>query len=47
MSPPFADISLAPYHSGNAVVDVVLFVVFAYVFGLAFTWGARTAGKIP
>lgn len=47
MSPLLADISPWPYHSGNALVDVVLFGVWCFLFGLFFTWGARVAGKLP
>lgn len=36
-----------PYASGNTLVDVVLFIVWGFVFGAAFTWGARVAGKLP
>ncbi len=45
--PLLADVTIWPYHSGNSVVDVVLFIVWAFIFGLGFTWGARVAGKLP
>lgn len=36
-----------PYQSGNALVDVVLFGVWAFVFGVFLQWGMRVAGKLP
>lgn len=36
-----------PYQSGNGVVDTILFLVWCFLLGLGFTWGARVAGKLP
>lgn len=40
-------VSLWPYSSGNTLVDVLLFGVWCFLFGLFFSWGARVAGKLP
>jgi hypothetical protein len=40
-------VSLWPYASGQPVVDVVLFLVWCFLFGLAFSWGRRVAEKLP
>jgi hypothetical protein len=36
-----------PYSSGNGLVDTILFLVWCFLLGLGFTWGARVAGKLP
>lgn len=36
-----------PYHSGQPVVDVVLWGVFCVLFGLFVGWGWRVAQKQP
>lgn len=41
------NLSIWPYHSGNTVVDLVLFLVFSFVFGWAMGLGWRVAGKLP
>jgi len=40
-------VSLWPYSSGNTLVDVLLFGVWCFLFGLFFSWGERVAGKLP
>lgn len=40
-------VSLWPYQSGNTLVDVALFGLWAFVFGLFLGWGMRVAGKLP
>lgn len=46
LSPVLADAAIFPYHSGNTLVDVVLFVVWGFVFGFAFTLGQRVCSKL-
>jgi p-aminobenzoyl-glutamate transporter AbgT len=41
------DATLWPYRSGNAVVDVVLFIVWGVLFGMALGWGMRISNKLP
>lgn len=41
------NLSVWPYHSGNSVVDGVLFTVFCFVAGWAFGLGWRVAQKLP
>jgi hypothetical protein len=36
-----------PYRSGNTVVDLVLFIVFAVVLGIGLAWGMRIGNKLP
>lgn len=40
------DVAIWPYHAGQPVVDVVLFLVWAFLLGVGFTLGARVLGKL-
>lgn len=40
-------ISPWPYQSGNAIVDVLLFGLWSFLFGLFLQWGMRVAEKLP
>lgn len=40
-------VSIWPYSSGNAVVDIVLFIVWGVLLGIALQWGFRIGGKLP
>lgn len=44
---PATSISPWPYQSGNALVDIILFAVWAFLFGLFAAYGWRVAQKIP
>lgn len=44
---PVAAVSCWPYQSGNTLVDVVLFGVWAFLFGLFMAYGWRVANKLP
>lgn len=41
------NLTIVPIHTGNTLVDVVLFVVLSFVFGWAMGLGWRVAGKLP
>lgn len=38
---------LGPYYSGNTLVDVVLFGVWSFLFGLFLGWGMKVSQKLP
>lgn len=41
------DVYLWPYHAGNTLVDIILYGVWVFLFGLFFTWGQRVGSKLP
>lgn len=38
---------LVPYQTGNTLVDVVLWAVFVFAFGLLMGWGWKVATRFP
>ena len=39
--------SIWPYRFGMPVVDVVLYIVWVVLFGIALAWGMKIGNKLP